>query len=81
MTKVQRIHCSQNMSYKGGLTRGLFCHLKSKHNFYSSESEDQPCSKKVKVQQKSILRFVSVKKVCKILSLNCSCGWFFYTFY
>ena len=50
------------MSGKGESTSGLFCHLKSKHNLNSSESEDQPCSKKVKVQQKSILPFASVKK-------------------
>ena len=50
------------MSCKGGSTSGLFRHWKSKHNLNSSESEDQPCSKKVKVQQKLILPFVSVKK-------------------
>ena len=60
--KVKCIHCSQNMSCKGGSTSGLFRHLKSKYNLDSSESEDQPCSKKVKVQQESISPFVSVKK-------------------
>ena len=60
--KVKCIHCSQNISCKGGSISGLFRHLKSKHNLNSSESEDQPCSKKVKVRQKSILPFVSVKK-------------------
>ena len=50
------------MSCKDGSTSGLSRHLKSKHNLNSSESEDQPCSKKVKVQQKSILPFVSAKK-------------------
>ena len=60
--KAKCIHCSQNISCKGGSTSGLFRHLKSKHNLNSSESKDQPCSKKVKVQQKSILPFVSVKK-------------------
>ena len=67
--KAKCIHCSQNISCKGGSTSGLFRHLKSKHNLNSSESKDQPCSKKVKVQQKSILLFVR-KKVCKVLSLN-----------
>ena len=60
--KTKCIHCSQNMSCKDESTSGLFRHLKSKHNFNSSESKYQPCSKKVKVQQKSILPFVSVKK-------------------
>ena len=36
--------------------------MKSNHNLNSSESEDQSCSKKVKVQQKLILPFVSLKK-------------------
>ena len=59
--KAKCIHCSPSMSCKGGSTSGLSRHLKSKHNLNSSESEDQPCSKKVKVQQKSTLPFVSVK--------------------
>ena len=50
------------MSCKDGSISGLFRHLKSKHSLNSLESEDQPCSKEVKVQQKSILPFVSVKK-------------------
>ena len=59
------MHCSQNMSCKGESSSGLFCHLKSKHNLNSSESEDQPCFKKVKVQQKL---FASVKKLQGIVS-------------
>ena len=54
--------CSQNMSCKSGSTSGLFRYLKCKHNLNSSECKDLLCSKKVKVQQKSILPFVSVKK-------------------
>ena len=52
----------KKISSKRGSTSSLFCHLKSKHNL-SLESKDQPCtSKKAKIQQKSILPFVNVKK-------------------
>ena len=52
----------KKISSKRGLTSGLFCHLKSKHNL-SLENKDQPCtSKKAKIQQKSILPIVNVKK-------------------
>ena len=55
-------HCSKIISCKGSSTSGLFRHLKSKHKL-SLESEDQPCcSKKAKIQQKSIMPFVKVKK-------------------
>ena len=60
--KAKCIHCLQNMTCKGGSTSGLFRGLKSKYNLNSLESEDQPCSKKVKVQQKLILPFAGVKK-------------------
>ena len=81
--KVKCKHCSQNMSCKGGSISGLFRHLKSKHNLNSSESEDQPCSKKVKVRQKSILPFVKVKKesLQGVVSPLAELIWFFYTFY
>ena len=58
------IHCSKKILCKGGSTSGLFHHLKSKHNL-SSERKDQPCiSKKAKIQQKSILPSIDVKKEC-----------------
>ena len=56
------IHCSKKISSKRGSTSGLFCPPKSKNNL-SLESKDQPCtSKKAKIQQKSILPFINVKK-------------------
>ena len=56
------IHCSKKISFNSGSTSGLYCHLKSKHNL-SLERKDQPCtSKKAKIQQKSILPYVNVKK-------------------
>ena len=50
------------ISCKSSSTCGLFRHLKSKHNL-SLESKDQLCTtKKAKIQLKSILPFVNVKK-------------------
>ena len=60
--KASCIHCTKKISCKGGSTCGLFRHLKSKHNL-SLENNDQPCTfKKAKIQPKSILSFLNVKK-------------------
>ena len=55
-------HCRKNISCKGGLTSGLWRHLKLKHSL-SLEDEERPVTpKKVKIQQKSITSFVNIKK-------------------
>ena len=55
-------HCSKKISCKDGSTSGLSRHLKSQHSSLSRGSEEQSCFKKAKVQQKSMMSFVTMKK-------------------
>ena len=55
-------HCHKNISCEGESMSGLLRHIKSKQSL-SLEDEERPfTAKKVKIQQKSIMSFVNIKK-------------------